>query len=300
MRVLVIGASGFLGAHVRHRAMAAGMEVVTASRTDLPDSPRHYRLDLGTDPAVRVAGILTEVMPDAVVNCAGATLGSTELLTTTNVVGTHTLVRAMLLVRYEGRLVHLGSAAEYGRGAEGVPVSEATPARPHSVYGATKLAGTSLIELARSAGLDAVVLRVFNPVGSGAPEHSLPGRVAAELRRAYSAGHDLRLGPLDAVRDFVDARDVAEAVLAAVLAREVPYPVLNIASGRGVPARTLVKELLSVSGATCSVYEDEPGSVRSADVPWQQAAITLATRALAWTPHYGLASSVAELWGSST
>lgn len=298
MRILVIGASGFLGAHVRHRATAAGMEVVTANRAELPDSPRHHRLDLGTDPVAHVAGILTEVRPDAVVNCAGATLGSTELLTTTNVVGPHTLVRAMLQARYAGRLVHLGSAAEYGLGTEGVPVTEAMPARPRSVYGATKLAGTSLLELARSAGLDAVVLRVFNPVGSGAPEHSLPGRVATELRRAAAAGQDLRLGPLDAVRDFVDARDVADAVLAAATAREVPYPVLNIASGRGVPARTLVKELLSVSGATCSVYEDEAGSIRSADVPWQQAAITLARRALAWTPRYGLASSVAELWGS--
>ena len=39
MRLMIIGASGFLGAHVRRRALAAGAEVVTAGRSELADSP---------------------------------------------------------------------------------------------------------------------------------------------------------------------------------------------------------------------------------------------------------------------
>ena len=69
----------------------------------------------------------------------------------------------------------------------------------------------------------AVVLRVFNPVGPGAPEESLPGRVAAELRRALASGAEVRLGSLDAVRDFVDARDVADAVIAAAAGPAPPH-----------------------------------------------------------------------------
>nr|WP_322975329.1 NAD-dependent epimerase/dehydratase family protein [Actinacidiphila bryophytorum] len=64
------------------------------------------------------------------------------------------------------RLVQLGSAAEYGPGVPGTALAESAAARPAGVYGATKLAGTLAVA---GSGLDAVVLRVFNPVGAGAP-----------------------------------------------------------------------------------------------------------------------------------
>jgi NDP-hexose 4-ketoreductase len=120
------------------------------------------------------------------------------------------------------------------------------------------------VELGRATGLDAVVLRVFNPVGPGAPDTILPGRVVAELRRALTGGPAASLGRLDAVRDFVDARDVADAAIAAVQAPALPGGVINIGSGAGVPVRTLVKDLVAISGYDGPVHEDAGGSPRSA------------------------------------
>ena len=214
----MLGASGFLGRHVRQRAGAAGLDVVTAGRSPLPDSPAHCLIDLGAQDPARLAGTLSTLAPDVVVNCAGATAGPPEALAAVNVTGTYDLVRAMLMAGRPARLVHLGSAAEYGPGEPGTAVAESAPPRPASAYGATKLAGTRLVELGRAAGLDAVVLRVFNPVGPGAPDGILPGRLVSEFRRALADGSEVQLGPLDAVRDFVDARDVADAVIAAALA----------------------------------------------------------------------------------
>lgn len=300
MRVLVIGATGFLGAQVRRRIAAAGVEIVTAARSPLPDSPRHVSVDLAVDGPSRLAGILDEVAANAVVNCAGAISGSTDVLAAANISGTYTLVRAMLLARSPGRLVHLGSAAEYGRGEPGVPVTERMAPRPISTYGATKLGGTTVVEIGRAAGLSAVVLRVFNPVGPGAPAAGLPGRLARALRGALSDGGDVRLGPLDAVRDFVDARDVADAALAAAIAPVLPHPVVNVGSGHGVPVRALVKELVAISGYAGSVHEDSAGSARSADVPWQEADISLACADLAWQPRRTLSVSLADLWEASS
>jgi NDP-hexose 4-ketoreductase len=299
MRLLVIGASGFLGAHVRHRASAAGMDVVTAGRSELPDSGRHRLVDLAADNAAHIAAMLGDVAPDAVLNCAGATVGDPDVLVGANVSGTCALVQAMLLALRPARLVHLGSAAEYGRAEPGVPVTERVAPRPAGMYGSTKLAGTAVVELARMAGLDAVVLRVFNPVGPGAPQTSLPGRLVAEVRRALADGNDVQLGSLDAVRDFVDARDVADAVLAAVAAPVLPHPVVNIGSGRGVPVRAMVKELLAISGCGSTVREDARGPARSADIPWQQADIARAAEDLSWRPRRDLATSLADLWGAS-
>jgi NDP-hexose 4-ketoreductase len=296
IRLLILGASGFLGGHVWRRAGAAGADVVTAGRARLPGSPAHHQLDLAAIEPAGLARIIASVRPGAIANCAGATTGGPEVLAAANITGTATLVRAMLLAGTPARLVHLGSAAEYGGAEPGCALGESAPPRPGGPYGITKLAGTRLVEAGRTAGLDAVVLRVFNPVGAGAPESGLPGRVAAQLRQALATGGDIRLGPLDAVRDFVDASDVAAAVLAAAAATALPHAVLNIGSGTGVPARTLVKELVAVTGYAGPVHEDSAGSARSGDLDWQQADIGLARRDLGWQPRHALVASLADLW----
>ena len=299
MRILIIGASSFLGGHLLREVGPAGHQVVTAGRSAVAASPSHHRLDLSTDSLPRIAEVIGAIAPDVVVNCAGATAGSPDLLAAANITAVYALVTAMLESRTRARLVQIGSAAEYGRTEEGVPVTETAPARPASVYGATKLAGTRLTEVGRRAGLDAVVLRVFNVVGAGAPEDGLPGRAAAQLREAMAGGTDVRLGPLDAVRDFIDARDVADAVFAAATATALPHPVLNIGSGHSIASRTLVMELLAVSGYDAAVTEDAPGSARSAALSWMQADITRARQDLRWRPCRDLKASVSDLWEAS-
>lgn len=301
LRLAVLGASGFLGGHVRRSACDAGLDVITAGRAQLPDSRAHCLIDLSAQDPSRLASVLTVLAPDVVVNCAGATSGPPEALAAANVAGTYHLVRAMLMAGTPTRLVHLGSAAEYGPSEPGTAVAETAPPRPASAYGATKLAGTQLVELGRAAGLDAVVLRVFNPVGPGAPEGILAGRVAAAFRAAMTSGTDVSLGPLDAVRDFVDARDVADAAIAAALApalpaAALPEAVINIGSGTGQPARALVKELAAVSGYAGPVRENSDGSPRSAALSWQQADISRAGRLLGWRPRRDLTTSMADLW----
>ena len=140
------------------------------------------------------------------------------------------------------------------------------------------------------------MLRVFNPVGPGAPGHTLPGRAASELVRAVRENDVVRLGGLDAVRDFVDVDDVAAAVLAAATGPVPAHGVVNVGSGTAVPARELVSTLVDVSGARVRIEEGDGGSARSADVPWQQADITAATAAWDWRPRTPLAVSLEGLW----
>jgi nucleoside-diphosphate-sugar epimerase len=277
-------------------AVETDIDVVTAARSPLPDSASHLCLDLTKDGAPGIAELLAKVAPDVVVNCVGAVAGSAEALAAGNITGPAALLEAMLMAGRQTRLVHLGSAAEYGWVVPGVPGHEQTPVRPAGTYGVTKLAGTRLVGLARTAGLDAVVLRVFNPLGPDSPTSSLPGRLASEVTRALAEDDDVRLGPLDAVRDFVDARDVAEAVFAAVTAAAVDHPVLNVGSGRGVPVRALVDELLAIAGFTGSLCEDSAGSARSADVPWMEADLSTTGEALGWRPRIELTTSLIDLW----
>ncbi|MFI9344087.1 NAD-dependent epimerase/dehydratase family protein [Streptomyces sp. NPDC052773] len=294
MRILVLGATGYLGGPVARRLRALpGARVVVGGRSPGADVP----VDLAADRPRDLASTLAAVAPDAVVNCAGATGGDAVTLAEVNARGPAVLCAALREAAPAARLVHLGSAAEYGPGTPGRPVTEAAATSPAGPYGATKLAGTVAVT---ASGLDAVVLRVGNPVGPGAPSTGLPGRVTALLARA---GRDpdttVRLGDLSAHRDFVDVRDVARAAeLAATASGPLP-PVLNIGGGEAVAVRELVRRLAGVAGFRGRIVEaGGGGSARSARVSWQCSDITAARDALGWRPAHSLDDSVAALWAA--
>ncbi|MFD5497388.1 NAD-dependent epimerase/dehydratase family protein [Streptomyces sp. NPDC127091] len=308
MRVLVLGRTGYLGRHVV--AHLRGLP-----DTQLPEAGRStagagagLRIDLATDSPDRLAKTLAEAAPDAVINCAGATAGDAVTLAEVNTRGPAVLCAALRQAAPRARLVHLGSAAEYGPGEQGTKVTETAATRPLGPYGATKLAGTAVVT---ASGLDAVVLRVGNPVGPGAPSTGLPGRVAALLRETGAAepeagtGAVLRLGDLSAYRDFVDARDVARAAVLAALAAGPLPPVLNIGGGEAVRVRDLVHLLARRAGFGGRIEEAAGatgatgGSARSAAVSWQCSDITAAGEALDWRPSYPLEESLAALWADA-
>ncbi|MBV2356276.1 NAD(P)-dependent oxidoreductase [Streptomyces sp. J2-1] len=291
MRILVLGGTGHLGRHVtEHLRALGGARVLAAGRTPAAE----FRIDLAADPPELMAKTLAAAAPDAVVNCAGATGGDPVALAEANARGPAVLAAALRAAVPTARLVHLGSAAEYGPGVPGSPVPETAPASPVTPYGATKLAGTLAIG---AAGLDAVVLRVGNPVGPGAPETGLPGRIAALLR---AEGSDpaavLRLGDLSAHRDFVDVRDLARAVALALTVRGALPPVLNIGGGLAVPVRELVRGLVDRAGFRGRLEENTGGSARSGRVSWQCSDITAAGEALGWWPEHGLDDALDALW----
>jgi nucleoside-diphosphate-sugar epimerase len=298
-RVLLFGATGFLGraAGAALRDDPRVLEVVTVGRRPVPGT-RWIRHDLVSDPTSALTRLLAETTPDAVVNCAGRLSGSYSDLVAANTGAVASLVDAVLASTPKARLVTLGSAAEYGVVKPGERIRETDPAIPVSGYGVTRLAATQLVELAARGGdLDAVVLRVFNPVGPGLPEHNLAGRAVRELHRALDTGAgEIRMGPLGAYRDFVDVRDVASAVVAAVFAPRVPGMVCNVGSGTAVTCRTLVHLLAETAGFAGTITECHPPSARSPGVDWIAADLGHTARVLGWSPRHGLAESAESTW----
>ncbi|MEF2277508.1 NAD(P)-dependent oxidoreductase [Deinococcus sp. YIM 134068] len=284
--VLLLGAGGFLGGHICTALVEAGRCV------RLP--PAHT--DLTALPDVRWAALLDGV--GAVVNAAGRTAGDLPALTRANV-----LLPARVLdgaARTGARVVHLASAAEYGPVPEGHASREDDPARPVSPYGATKLAGTLLLdEAARAGRVDAVALRLTNPVGASMNAGSLPGRAARELRAAAQRGGPVRFGPLGARRDFMAVRDVARAVLHVLPGQPGAdlRGVVNVGSGEARPVRDLVTVLAGLCGYAGTWHEDAPGSPRSGDVPYQRADLGRLLRS-GFTPAHSLEDALAELLAS--
>jgi len=287
MRVLILGASGFLGRHVLALLSARPDLQVTAG-------PRSQDLDLGRAGPGEWHRLLQDTDPDVVVNCAGRTHGTPEELTRANVELVRRLIGAAQEQRPPPRIVHLGSAAEYG--PEAGVASPDTPARPAGPYGQSKLAGTQALLEARPS-VPVTVLRVFNPVGAGQSAQTLTGTAAVKFWRARHdplARAEVQFGDLSAARDFIDARDVARAV-EAVLPHPEAGPVLNVGRGEAVVARTLIRTLARLSHYGGVVSERAEGSSRSAGLSSQKADISALSR-LGWTPAYPLESALESLW----
>jgi nucleoside-diphosphate-sugar epimerase len=300
-RVLLFGASGFLGKQV-DRVLSADPRVDTLIRAGRGQNEGQgwVRHDLVGDGVDTLRALVREVRPDAVVNCAGRLAGSTVELVEANVTVTARLLDAVEAEAPAARLVVLGSAAEYGPVPPDRAVGEHDPATPVSAYGVTRLAGTQLVRVAAESGrLDAVALRVFNPIGPGLPEENVLGRAARRIRVALDDGRDeIELGPLGARRDFVDVRDVAAAIGAAALAVQVKEPVVNVGSGHAVLVRAAVETLAEVAGFPGRIVESSAAPARSATVPWIAADLVRAQRCLGWSPRHDLLSSVRACWAS--
>lgn len=287
--VLLVGASGFLGSHVRRALSAsAGRRVVPLARTADPDTGV-LGLDVARAPVDEVRSLLASVEPTVIVNCAGALVGSSADLVEANLLPVARLLDAIGEMDQRPRLVHIGSSAEYGSSPVGVPITEAAATAPVSPYGIVKLAATQLVASATARGLvDGIVLRVFNVVGPGMSPNLLPGALAQRIDEALAAGATaVETGPLDAVRDFIDIRDVARAVVAAAttaIATPTATPILNIASGSGHTARELAQALARHAGFHGTLRERSAGSARSGDVPWQVGDNSLARAVLGWSP----------------
>ncbi|MER0242308.1 NAD(P)-dependent oxidoreductase [Streptomyces sp. HSW2009] len=293
MRILVLGANGFLGEHAaRHLRALPGAQVFIGGRSSTSDA----RIDLATVDPDQLADTLAALRPDAVVNCAGAVGGGPLALAGTNARGPAVLCAALTDAAPKARLVHLGSAAEYGTSGDGLALTESSPTCPFGVYGATKLAGTLTVT---SAGLDAVVLRVFNPIGPGSPASSLPGRLAALLHDAEPEGV-VHVGALSAYRDYIDARDVALAIGRATTASGPLPPVLNLGSGTARPVRAVASGLAERAGFRGRIDESGAGSGRSPAASRAWADISATTAALEWEPRYSFDQSLTDLWAATT
>lgn len=298
--MLIAGSSGFLGGHLLTAAREAGLRAVPASRTGRDDALRCDLLDPDS-----IAACLERVRPDLVVNAAGAASvgrswerpGETFAANATGVLN---LLEAVTAAAPAAHVLCLSSADVYGlRGEEELPLAEDLAPRPVTPYGASKAAMEVLCgQYARSRGLRIGVARAFNLIGPGqSPQFAIPGfaRHIAASEREGEAGSELALGNGDAVRDFIDVRDGARALLA--LSQGGLCGTYNLCSGTGTTIAGLIEELAGAARVPVSVRPD-PGLARPADPPALVGDPGRLREATGFAPEIPLSRTLADLLDS--
>jgi nucleoside-diphosphate-sugar epimerase len=249
MKVLVTGASGYIGRHTLLPLLDNGCEVYALSRGRAVDfewpSGVHVRtLDLFDDAARQKA--FAEIAPEWLLHLAWYAEHGKFWEAKENVAWLALSIRLLgEFAQYGGRRVVVsGTCAEYLWNGE--PCREAsTPLQPRSLYGVCKATLFKFLQAATAPlGLSYAWGRIFLLYGSSESE----GRLIAATARALLEGRPALCTHGKQIRDFLHVEDVSRA-LVGILTSGMNGPV-NIGSGEPIPIADALSELARQAGRT--------------------------------------------------
>lgn len=297
MRVLVTGASGFVGSYLV-RALRSDGEDVVGTSTDAGDD----FLTVDVRDAASVEQVIADNPPDRVFHLAAqssAALSWKEPALTyeVNVTGTHYLLEALRRHAPQGRVLLPCTSDQYGRvEPELCPVTEETPQRPVSPYAASKMAQEAVGRMYfEGYGLPVVITRAFMHIGPGQPPSFATGDWARQIALAEMglADRSVKVGNLDLQREFGDVRDVLDAYRL-VLEEGRPGEAYNVATGDARPLRDALEILLRLADVAIDVHVDT-AKFRPADPPLLQGSAEKLHRATGWKPQHRLEDTLQEV-----
>jgi len=305
MRVLVTGATGFVGQHLLRLLPSRRAELFgTFLQHDFADPPDRAQLlccDLRHSDDVR--SLVADIRPNHVYHLAALSsvrdsFEESRAVYQANFFGTLNLLEAVQAAQPGARVLLVGSGHCYGKlKPSQMPITEEQPLAPDSPYGVSKAAADLLgSQFFQTYGLRVIRARPFNHTGPGQSTHFVCSDFARQVA-AIDLGlatATVKVGNIDACRDFSDVRDVVRAY-ALLIKRGRPGEAYNVSSGRAVSLR----EILGVLGSICSCevrIEVEEKRIRCREADVLYGSNRKLKQATGWQPKYDLVLTLADLY----
>ena len=310
MRVLITGITGFAGSHLADYLLAEQPQVEIhgicrwrSRRENIEHLDGRVQLMEGDlRDAASLRQVMVEARPEAIFHLAAQSYvptswrAPTETLTT-NIAGQSNLFEAVRAAGLDPVIQVAGSSEEYGLvHPDEVPIRESNPLRPLSPYAVSKVAQDMLAyQYFRSYGMKTVRTRGFNHTGPRRGEVFVSSNFAKQIASIEAGLQEpvIRVGNLEAQRDFTDVRDMVRAYWLAVT-RATPGEVYNLGSGRAITIRDLLDMLLGMSRAQVEI-EVDPDRLRPSDVEVLLADSSKFRQETGWEPVIPLEKTLADL-----
>jgi UDP-glucose 4-epimerase len=308
MRVLVTGATGFIGSHLVPRLVEKHEVSCLVSSTAIGTRPLPHdtRITFGdlTDASL-VEGLVRQIRPEAIIHLAAVTpvrysFEFPAIYQTVNFAGTVGLVQGALRLESFERFIFASTMETYGWQSQRVPFTEGLRQSPASPYAVSKLASEQHLQMiGRATGFPHLVLRPCNTFGR---RHEA-GYVVEYVVSRMLKGCPVDLGTPDAVRDFMYVDDHVEAYLRALaaplaageevkrsLAADPNAYVFNIGWGSEIRIADLAERVRQATGFTGAVRTGFPADYPSRPVvePYLSVDAAKARAQWGWAPRVAL------------
>lgn len=305
-KVLVTGATGFVGSNLVRRLINDGYEVHVFTRktsdkwriSDILPMLENHIVDLNEEE--RLKNLLAQIKPDVIFHLANAGVyGGLHLpekkVIETNFLGTVNLINACNDVDYKC-FVNTGSSAEYGPKKHAMKESDLC--EPVNIYGISKCAATLYGNfIAKKNDKPIIGFRLFSPFGS----YDDKSRLMTYAIMNALQNQPLMLANPNAVRDYIYIEDVLDLYLQSIkLALELKGEVFNIGSGSQKTISYVVNKIIEITNSKSEINWNS-FSGREHDTEKWEADIEKVSKYFNWHPKYHIDDGIRQtiLWFKS-
>jgi len=296
-RILLTGATGFIGRHCLPLLSARGYEVhAVSTRGSLEGSSdiHWHKVDLLN--SLQLQNLVADVMPSHLLHFAWYTMPGKYWTSQENIRWVQSSLELLQAFVTNGgdRAVMAGTCAEYDW-KYGYCSEKVTPLAPSTLYGTCKHSLQIILDsFSKQTGLSTAWGRIFSLYGPY--EHQ--DRLTSSAIRSLLMGERAYCSHGNQIRDFLYVKDVADAFVA-LLESSVEGPV-NIGSGRPIVLKNIIQK---ISGKIVNRDHIEFGAVpvSSDDPPLLVADVRRLVKEVGWAPKYQLDRGLDEtiLWWKS-
>lgn len=292
-KILITGASGFIGSHLTRRLVEDSNEVnvILREKSDterikdvLPQLTIH-RGDLID--AEFLKKIVEKIKPQGIFHFAASTIMSgvradNEEVIGTNITGSANLINALNNADYD-YFINTGSFSECGFKYR--PIKESDVCEPAELYSITKLAQTLYGQAsARMKNKPIVTFRVFTPYGPAIQK----GRLVYNVIYNALRGQDINLTEPSVTRDFIYVDDIVDLYLeASGKAKKLKGEIFNAGTGKKTFLKDLADKIVRITGSKSTVNWGAFPAVHYDSDKWQ-ADMTKTFSKFEWRPKHSL------------
>lgn len=270
MRSLITGSGGFVGKYLIDFLKSQGHEVFGIERHYDTSEIKTFVGDILDKEFLKK--VFEEVNPDYIFHLAAQasvalSFKEPEITMKINVEGTRNIFDTVLEVCPDSKILLTCSADSYGLPNSLEPITEEHPSKALNPYAESKILAEKLaIEYVKKNSLKVIITRSFPHTGPGQSEMFVCSSFAKQIAENEKNNKTtIKVGNLDAKRDFLDVRDVVKAYSLALekCKSGVPY---NISSGKAYSIKEILDMLLSMSSIKMKI-ELDPERMRPSDIP---------------------------------
>ena len=244
--------------------------------------------------------LINKINPDIIINLAATHFipeceKYPDLCFANNVL---TVINLMKKIDKKCKFIHISSASVYKHSKSSLK-ENTSPIKPSDIYGISKLQSEQVVNhYGNKKNIDYLIVRLFNVIGPGETNPHFVPEIISQLKRNRNI---IKLGNLKAKRDFIDVRDVANAISKLCTKKYSSLKnnkIVNLASGKTISLMNVLNIIKKITKSNFKIKINEK-KLRKNDNPVILASINKISKFINWKPKYKIKNSLMDTWKSN-